>query len=348
MTSPKPLTIIGGGLAGLTLGIALRQRCIPVTIREAGSYPRHRVCGEFINGRGLKVLETLGFIDELGRVGARTANTAAFFTDRSHSPVRRLAKPALCLSRFTMDATLANHFRQSGGELREHDRWRDDNLDQPGIVHASGRRPCPQENGARWFGLKIHARNAILKADLEMHLVKDGYIGLCRLPEGVVNICGLFRARRASEGPMPPWGDSLRGEIGTCLRERLDAAVFDESSFCSVAGLGLRPQRAQGQPGCYIGDALTMIPPVTGNGMSMAFESAALALEPLTAFSLGETTWEKAQKRIAGQCDHAFTARLFWARWLQWMMFAPALRGQLGAWALRSNFLWRIMFKRTR
>src|ERR1035441_4912314 len=34
-------------LLGLTLGIGLRQRGIPVTVLEAGHYPRHRVCGEF-------------------------------------------------------------------------------------------------------------------------------------------------------------------------------------------------------------------------------------------------------------------------------------------------------------
>ena len=28
----KPITIVGGGLAGLTLGIGLRQREVPVTI----------------------------------------------------------------------------------------------------------------------------------------------------------------------------------------------------------------------------------------------------------------------------------------------------------------------------
>ncbi|MDB6025304.1 MAG: putative electron transfer oxidoreductase, partial [Verrucomicrobiales bacterium] len=44
----RPITIVGGGLSGLTLGIALRQRGIPTTIWEAGRYPRHKVCGEFI------------------------------------------------------------------------------------------------------------------------------------------------------------------------------------------------------------------------------------------------------------------------------------------------------------
>ena len=37
------------------------------------------------------------------------------------------------------------------------------------------------------------------------------------------------------------------------------------------------PQRAAARAECCIGDAITMIPPVTGNGMSMAFESAEMA-----------------------------------------------------------------------
>ena len=50
MKSLQPIEIVGGGLAGLSLGLALRQQDIPVTLFEAGSYPRHRVCGEFITG----------------------------------------------------------------------------------------------------------------------------------------------------------------------------------------------------------------------------------------------------------------------------------------------------------
>ena len=41
----KTVHIVGGGLAGLTLGLRLRQLDVPVELYEAGSYPRHRVCG---------------------------------------------------------------------------------------------------------------------------------------------------------------------------------------------------------------------------------------------------------------------------------------------------------------
>src|SRR6266446_9957477 len=99
MAALKPITIIGGGLAGLTLGIGLRQRGIPVTVLEAGHYPRHRVCGEFISGGGQEVLERLGVRKSFLEAGAIPARTAAFFTGRAQSPARPLLPPALCLSR---------------------------------------------------------------------------------------------------------------------------------------------------------------------------------------------------------------------------------------------------------
>jgi flavin-dependent dehydrogenase len=110
----------------------------------------------------------------------------------------------------------------------------------------------------------------------------------------------------------------------------------------------LKPQRATDKNECCIGDAVTMIPPVTGNGMSMAFESAEIAIEPLTRYSRGETTWPEARNTIAQKCDAAFAERLIWARRLQWLMFSPVLRAPIGKALLRSNTLWNLMYAKTR
>src|SRR6266446_1586878 len=330
MSTHKKITIVGGGLAGLTLGIGLRQRKIPVTVREAGHYPRNRVCGEFINGRGQEALARLGLREPLVQAGAVTARTGAFFSPKASSPVRRLPAPALCLSRLVLDALLAEQFRRLGGELRENEAWRQNEL-QEGIVRASGRRSRPRERGWRWFGLKVHARNVSLAADLEVHAVPNGYVGCCRLPGGGVNIFGLFRRGPGALAPAGQWQELLRGPLDTPLRARLAGAAFVENSFCSVAGLSLRPQRAAARAECCVGDALTMTPPVTGNGMSMAFESAELALGPLARYSRGELSWAAAQHELAAACDSAFRRRLAWAKWLQWMMFASALQGNLGS-----------------
>jgi 2-polyprenyl-6-methoxyphenol hydroxylase-like FAD-dependent oxidoreductase len=349
MSSPKPITIIGGGLAGLALGIGLRQREVPVTIWEAGRYPRHRVCGEFISGNGQAVLERLGLLAHFHQAGAFYAHTALFVCGPNRSPVRRLSAPALCLSRYKLDALLADLFQQAGGELRTDSRWTLAD-EREGLVRASGRRAQSPEKSPRWFGVKAHVpqRAALkLEADLEMHLSRDGYLGLNRISDGEINVCGLFRVREESRRPESKQ-DWLRGEVGSALRDRLGAVEFDADSFCSVGGLQLKPQRAADQAECCIGDALTMTPPVTGNGMSMAFESAEMAMEPLTAYSAGRLAWNAAQRQIAQHCDAAFMRRLAWARLLQWLVISSAPHGRLAGALLRSERLWQFMFGRTR
>jgi 2-polyprenyl-6-methoxyphenol hydroxylase-like FAD-dependent oxidoreductase len=158
----------------------------------------------------------------------------------------------------------------------------------------------------------------------------------------------LFLRRAAARVPALDELALLRGKPGSVLSERLASADFDTDSVCAVAGLSLAPHRAAARAECCVGDALTMIPPVTGNGMSMAFESAAMALAPLTAYSRAQIKWLQAQQSLACACDERFGRRLAWARFLQWLMFAPALRSSLGAPVLRSDWLWRMMFTKTR
>lgn len=340
----KPITIVGGGLAGLTLGIALRKRGVPATIFEAGHYPRHRVCGEFVSGRGQETLERLGLRELLERAGAVKAKTAAFFSTTRSAPLHALPSSAICLSRFTMDNALAIEFRRLGGELLENERRRNADIGE-GMVRATGRRAQAGESGARWFGLKIHARNVTLNADLEMHVSPRGYVGLCRVDRGAVNVCGLFRRKPGQDNASQNW---LRGQTGSPLNQRLASAEFEENSFCAVAGISLEPQRAVERTECCVGDSITMIPPVTGNGMSMAFESAETATGPLAAWSQGELSWMDARQTIARRCDTRFARRLAWAKWLQRMILAPSLQDLLVRFAARSEWFWRTGFERTR
>lgn len=346
MNSLRPITIAGGGLAGLTLGIALRQRGVPVMILEAGYYPRHRVCGEFICGRGRAALAAWGLNEILSQAGAREAKTAAFFAGKTTSPVRPLPETALCLSRFALDVTLANHFRALGGELHEGKRWCD-SMQQDGVVQATGRRPQAKPDGWRWFGLKAHARNVELAADLEVHLAPNGYIGLCRLSDGVVNVCGLFR-RGDEDTALLSRAEILRGTPSSALHERLANAEFVADSICAVGGLDLRPNHDLAPAECRIGDALTMIPPFTGNGMSMSFEAAELAAEPLEQWSRDKTSWAEARVFIASRCESVFRQRLTWANRLHALMFIGPLQPALAAWLPRSTWSWNFLFSHTR
>jgi len=347
MAAVKPITIIGGGLAGLALGIGLRQQGIHTTLYEAGGYPRHRVCGEFISGCGQQSLAKLGLEAMLANAGAVPARTAAFFSATRTSPVRLLPAPALCLSRWRLDGLLAEEFRRLGGDLRAGQRFDPGNAGE-GIVRATGRRLPMDAPWPRWFGLKIHARNVALQADLEMHVSAAGYVGLCRIEKGAVNVCGLFRRVPGDKKPAAEIRQLLGGSPGSLLHQRLAGAEFDEKSFCAVAGLTLQPLRAGAHPEICLGDAITMIPPVTGNGMSMAFESAELAVAPLVSWSREERTWAEVRCIIAARCDERFARRLAWARWLQRLMLTGSLQNWLVRFAAGNEWVWRMAFEKTR
>jgi 2-polyprenyl-6-methoxyphenol hydroxylase-like FAD-dependent oxidoreductase len=344
--SSIPITIVGGGLAGLTLGIALRERDVPVTVWEAGHYPRHKVCGEFISGRGVEVLERMGLKEKLTNAGMCEARTVSFFSGSKASGPQPLPEPASCISRFKLDALLAEKFRSLKGELRENRRWSGDF--GPSIVRATGRLASPVVDGWRWFGLKVHARNVALTTDLEMHFSRRGYVGLCRLDPRTVNICGLFRSETTVPDLNVRWREWLSGDPYSCLSGRLKEAVLDESSLCSTAALRISGSGFWSDPTLCLGDSIGVIPPVTGNGMSMAFESAEIAVEPLIEFSRQKISWTEAQKEIAVHCRKRLATRLRCASWVQHLLFQNFAREALFLTTTRHFPVWRKIFSLTR
>lgn len=64
METNEDVLIIGGGLAGLAAAIHLSKKKLQVTLIEKSSYPRHKVCGEYISNEILPYLKWLGIIME--------------------------------------------------------------------------------------------------------------------------------------------------------------------------------------------------------------------------------------------------------------------------------------------
>jgi flavin-dependent dehydrogenase len=60
MQNKYDISIIGGGLAGLTLAIQLADAGISCVLFEKNKYPFHKVCGEYIS------MESWDFVERLG------------------------------------------------------------------------------------------------------------------------------------------------------------------------------------------------------------------------------------------------------------------------------------------
>lgn len=324
MTLHRGIEIIGGGLAGLSLGIALRRASVPVTLHEAHDYPRHRVCGEFITGLSSQTIERLGLSSAL--TGALSHREVAWFIGEKPTRIQRLPAPALGLSRHALDARLAREFTALGGELHTRSRF-DSTANAPGRVFATGRRRALE---SPWIGLKIHARDLALARDLELHLGEHAYVGLARVEDGSVNLCGLFRRRPISQRGAHLLLAYLHDARLPALAARLRAAALEPDTFCAVAAVAF-DRRIRSVDAIRLGDANAMIPPFTGNGMAMAFQSAELALDPLVAYARGTAEWPQTCRVTHAALRGQFRLRLASASALHSFLLKPHRQSWLAA-----------------
>ena len=315
----ETITITGGGLTGLSLAVALRKHGVAVALHEAGGYPRHRVCGEFISGVSAETLETLGIAGTLA--DAKLHRSVTWFSGDALLRENILPTPALALSRHLLDDRLQKLATSLGAEIHTGSR-RKMNPGQPGEVWTAGRKPSKGE----WIGLKAHLRSISVTAHLEMHSGPRGYLGITPIEDGWHNVCGLFRVDKSITARHADLLPAYLAENGnTGLAQRIAAAEWREGSFTAVAGFRLGLQSPT--PGLLsLGDSHAIIPPFTGNGMTMAFQSAETALPHLIAYANGTRTWPAACEAIQRQLAKRFGKRLTSAKLLHPLLFHTAAR----------------------
>ncbi len=316
----RPITIIGGGLSGLALGCYLRKHQVKVTIIEQREYPRHKVCGEFICGVRDEILEELG-ISPLFEQAISVKKISWYIAEKKVLD-KKLPLAGRGISRYFLDDALQNLFTDLGGEILQKRIDKSSYLEsqREGVVWACGKENRGKGKDAlRWLGMKVHLKGMNI-SELEMHTgvrsKHGGYVGLAPVENGMVNLCGLFEVNKEIPGK---GAEKIHGYLMAMglekLATRIQSTTMDSDSFSAVAGFSMGTQTILGnmQEGVFqIGDAAILIPPFTGNGMSMALESALLAGKNLLPYCRAEydISWDKVQKTYLHQLRKTFQRRL--------------------------------------
>lgn len=258
----NPVIILGGGVASLSCACRLAEYGIQPLVIEKGSYPTHKVCGEFISPESIRWLKRWD-------INPLPISKVTFPTFSFDFPT-----PAGALSHLTLDLQLKELAEKRGARILTHTEvityrlkkggheidLKDLTLKTPALVIGVGRKSSLTPS---YIGLKAHFENPGIKY-LEMRLFPGGYFGMAPVEDNRLNVACLMKSTSDPEKtladylpplrPLTPW---LKAPIGT----------FGFKS-CEDA------------PGTYyIGDAFATIPPASGLGMTLAILSGIKAAD---------------------------------------------------------------------
>ena len=114
-SSQIDVLIVGGGLAGLSSAIHLSKQNLSVLVIEKNSYPKHKVCGEYISNEVLPYLEFLDI--DVFKLGAKKIDKFQLSTTKGQLISADLPLGGFGISRFCLDEALANKALENGVEI---------------------------------------------------------------------------------------------------------------------------------------------------------------------------------------------------------------------------------------
>ncbi len=295
------ILIVGGGLAGLTCAIHLAKENIPVTLIEKDSYPKHKVCGEYISNEILPYFDFLG----IDLKALQPVNISGFkiTTQNGDAITATLPLGGFGVSRYALDFHLWKIAKQSGVQLI-NDQVIDvtfDNgqftvktssdkvLTSKYVIGAFGKRSGVDKVLQRkfilekspWLAVKMHFQADFDKNRVELHNFNGGYCGLSKVENGSVNACYLVSYHSFKK----------HKDINTFQQEVMYKNKHLQSFFKDAVPLFDKPltisqvyfdskDPVEGHI-FMLGDAAGLIHPLCGNGMAMAIQSAQILADLL-------------------------------------------------------------------
>jgi menaquinone-9 beta-reductase len=351
------LGIVGSGPAGAMAAIEAARLGLRVVMWDRATFPRDKVCGEFLSPESIPLLETT---IPSGLSHAVPVRRAEFHSKQGRRFSIPLPAPGAGLSRLALDNALWQAATAAGAVCRQAEAvtWvrslRSPAWDHGAnweVVSATAERarvrelllacgrwwrvdglPSPvcsftkQGNQDGWVGAKAHFTGIDAQDAVEMYFFPGGYCGLAPVEDGIYNACflvhrslvGLCEGGRRAD--FRAWINDAAGHAG--LAERLRHAIQASPTIATAPVWPARRKAALGRA-LAAGDASGFLDPFTGDGISMALHSGQLAARELTC-ALRRTTPRNPARRYRRQLARSVRRSYFCAALVRSLVRAPA------------------------
>jgi flavin-dependent dehydrogenase len=329
------LIVVGGGPAGSACAITAARTGARVLLLEKDTFPRHKVCGEFVSSESLRLLESLvaGSGSEGLDFDSRPEIASARILVGDTSVEFPIAPPAKSIPRFELDEALCRSGRRCGVRVEEDVtvhavnqnglftvQSSSNEFTARAVVNATGRwsqlTRYQTAGKVKWIGLKAHFREAAPRASVDLYFFNGGYCGVQPVRGDTVNACAMVQpgvARSLEEvfAAHPRlWRRSREWEI--CFPAITTSPLYFRKPETCAQGMILA------------GDSAGFIDPFAGDGISLALHSGALAGECLAGFLQGRFSWDDTHRRYRTAYLRRLAPAFRSARALRMLLSAPS------------------------
>jgi flavin-dependent dehydrogenase len=335
----RDVIVVGGGLAGCSAAAQLADQGFDVLLLEKGTYPRHKLCGEFLSPEAQRSFRALGVLDAVRDAGAHPITQTRVTTPSGAASTNRLPGTALGLSRYRLDRLLAERAGAAGADVRTGTRVRqiEGSLAEgfcvitPDATHtarlvlgAYGKRGTLDRTldrpflkaSAPYVAFKAHYGGAEVPHTIELHSFPGGYCGCSHVEDGRLNVCWIARTDALKEaGGAPDVMIDRALRASPALDARLDGLTRRTERFEAVSQVPIGRKTCFAGDVCMIGDTAGMIAPLCGDGMAMALQSADLVVPRAADWLHGRTSSSAFRKAYRNAWRTTFGLRMRLGLW---------------------------------